>query len=261
MRHSRGVVGAGAVGLAALALPLLALLIKTPWSRALRDATAPAVRTALRLSLECSLGALLLVVVLGTPLAYLLSAAGGRLHAVLRAVVVVPLVLPPVVGGIALLLAFGRRGLLGPIVGDRLAFSTGAAVLAEAFVAAPFYVLTVEAALRAVEPGLLETAATLGASPRRALVAVTLPAIRPALAAGAALAWARALGEFGATVTFAGSLPGRTRTLPLAAYETLQDDPGAATVTALLLVAVALTVLLALRSRLVAGVLPVRASR
>ena len=235
-----------------LALPLVALLARTPWSRLPELLGTPQVREALLLSLRCSLGALLLSVVLGIPLAHVLARSTFPGRSLVRAFVTVPLVLPPVVGGVALLLAFGRRGLLGPVlveVGAVPTFTTWGVILAETFVALPFLVLTVEGAIAGLDGAAEETAATLGASPLRVFATVTLPAVGPSIAAGAALAWARALGEFGATITFAGSLPGRTQTLPLAVYELLADDPAAAYAVSavLLLVSVALVVLLRAR--------------
>ena len=190
-------------------MPLIALLVKAPWHQLVDLVTSPASRTALRLSMECSAAALALSIVVGVPLAWMLARLEFPGKSVLRALVLVPLVLPPVVGGVALLLAFGRHGLV-PL---HIAFTTRAAILAEAFVALPFLVLSVEGALLALDREYEEVAATLGSRPFATFRRVTLPLIAPALAAGSALAWARALGEFGATVTFAGSLPGVTQTL------------------------------------------------
>ena len=238
---------------ALLILPLAALLARTPWSRLPELLSTSQVQQALLLSLRCSLGALLLSVVLGIPLAHLLARSTLPGKALLRALVTVPLVLPPVVGGVALLLAFGRRGVLGPAlveVGAVPTFTTWGVILAETFVALPFLVLTVEGAIAGLDRAAEETAATLGASPLRVFTSITLPAIGPSIAAGAALAWARALGEFGATITFAGSLPGRTQTLPLAVYELLSDDPAAAYAVSALLLIVSLGLVVLLRARL-----------
>jgi molybdate transport system permease protein len=207
--------------------------------------SSPAARTALRLSMECSLGALALSLLLGVPLAWVLARLDFPGKSVLRALVMVPLVLPPVVGGVALLLAFGRRGLL-PL---HLAFTTRGAIVAEAFVALPFLVLSVEGALLALDRECEDVAATLGSRPFTTFRRVTVPLVAPALAAGAALAWARALGEFGATVTFAGSLPGVTRTMPIEVYLQLQTDPDAAVALSVVLLVVSLLVLVALRGR------------
>jgi molybdate transport system permease protein len=176
----------------------------------------------------------------------------------LRAALTVPLVLPPVVGGVALLLLLGRRGLLGQglaALGIGIPFTTGAVVIAQTFVAMPFLVFAVEGALRSADRRAELAAATLGASPRRVFWRVTLPLIAPGVAAGAVLCFTRALGEFGATITFAGSLPGVTRTLPIATYLAMNSDPEAAIALALVLLAVALAVLLALRDRWLPGVL------
>ncbi len=235
-----------------LALPLAGLLARAPWSSLGSRLTAGPARTALLLSLECSLGALALSLLLGVPLAWLLARTRFRGQALVRALVTLPLVLPPVVGGVALLTAFGRSGVLGPAlaeIGVTLPFTTAGAVLAETFVALPFLVLTLEGALAGLDGRHEDVAATLGAGQLTVFRRVTLPSVAPALAAGSALAWARALGEFGATVTFAGNLPGRTQTLPLLVYLALQEDPAAAVALSLVLLAISLVVLIALRGR------------
>jgi len=234
-----------ALGIAFLAVPLIALLVKAPWRAIIDLVTAPASRTALRLSLECSAAALALSIAVGVPLAWMLARLDFPGKSVLRALVLVPLVLPPVVGGVALLLAFGRHGLV-PL---HIAFTTRAAILAEAFVALPFLVLSVEGALLALDREYEEVAATLGSRPFATFRRVTIPLVAPALAAGSALAWARALGEFGATVTFAGSLPGVTQTLPSEIYQQLQTDPDAAVALSVVLLIVSVAVLFALRGR------------
>jgi len=234
-----------------LGVPLVAIVTRAPWPTLAHDLTTPEVLTALRLSLVCSVLATTVSVLLGLPLAWLLARvefAGRRL---LRALVMLPMVLPPVVGGVALLLAFGRRGLVGAWL-DRyldiqLPFSLAGAVLAETFVAMPFLVMAAEAGFRQVDRGLEDAAATLGAGRMRVFARVTLPLAMPALAAGAALCWARALGEFGATITFAGNLPGRTQTLPLAVYIALETQPEIAFALSLVLLAVAIAVLVSLR--------------
>ena len=234
-------------------LPLAALLARTPWTQLPELLARPQVQQSLVLSLQCSLGALALSVVLGVPLAWLLARGGARGSRLLRALVTVPLVLPPVVGGVALLLAFGRRGVLGPLLveaGAVPAFTPYGVVLAETFVALPFLVLTVEGAVAGLDRRHEETAATLGARPLRVFATVTLPLVGPSVAAGAALAWARALGEFGATITFAGSLPGATQTLPLAVYALLADDPSAAYALSALLLGVSAALVVVLRARL-----------
>ena len=243
----------GFVALALLALPLAGLLQRAPWSALPSLLGDSSVLDALGVSLIVSLAATATCVVLGLPLAFLLARRRLRFPRVVRAVVMLPMVLPPVVAGTALLFALGRRGLVGQWLdswfGIRLPFTTAGAVVAAAFVALPFFVVTVEAALRQAGDDLDEAGATLGAGPWATLVYVTLPTVRPALAAGTALAWARAIGEFGATLTFAGNFPGRTRTLPLETYLALERDPEAAVAISLVLMAVALAVLVTLRDR------------
>jgi molybdate transport system permease protein len=247
-------VPVAAIAVAFLVLPLVALLTAVDWTRLPALLTEPAALDALRLSLVCSTAATVLSLLLGVPLAWLLALGRGPVIAVLRGVVTLPLVLPPVVGGLALLLALGRRGLVGRELAEwtglTLPFSTAAVVVAETFVAMPFLVVTVEGALRSADAGLEEAAATLGATRLVALRTVTLPMLLPSLGAGAVLAWARALGEFGATITFAGNLPGRTQTVPILVYESLESgDVDAAVALSLVLVAVALGVLVLLRDR------------
>jgi molybdate transport system permease protein len=244
-------LAAATLGAAFLALPLAGLLARAPWSSLGPALAAPAARTALRLSLQCSLGAVAISVAVGVPLAWVLARTTLPGRSLLRALVTVPLVLPPVVGGVALLTAFGRNGILGGVVrGVGFSpFSTLGATLAGAFVALPFLVLAVEGAMAGLDRRHEDVAATLGAGPLRVFLRVTVPLVAPAVASGATLAWARALGEFGATVTFAGSLPGRTQTLPLEVYLALQTDPQAAVAESVLLLAVAVAVLLALRAR------------
>ena len=239
-------------GAAIVILPLLALVVRAPWSDAWSLLTSDAALTALRLSLVVSLLAALLSVVLGAPLGWILARERFPGRSLLRAVVILPLVLPPVVAGIGLLAALGRRGLLGRLLyeaGIQLTFSTAGAVVAATFVSMPLVVLAVEAGLHSIDERYEGAAATLGASPGFRLRHVVLPLLRPQLAAGAVLAWARALGEFGATITFAGNLQGRTQTLPLAVFEARQTDPGAAIVISLLLVVVSVAVLVAMRDR------------
>lgn len=243
----------GALGAAFVLLPLLGLLSRTPW-RALPGLLAsPVVTEALRLSLLSSLAATGLSALLGLPLAWLLARAAFPGRSLLRAAVLLPLVLPPVVGGAALLFAFGRRGLVGaPLytaTGLVLPFSFWGVVMASTFVAMPFLVLTVEGALRGLDPRYEGAAATLGGRPWTVLRRVTLPMIAPSLLAGLVLAWARAFGEFGATITFAGNLQGRTQTLPLAVYVALERDRDTAVAISLLMVFVSLAVLLVLRDR------------
>jgi molybdate transport system permease protein len=241
------------VGLGFLILPLFALLVRAPWSQLPDQLTGTAVWPALRLSLLCATAATAASLVIGVPLAWLLARVEFPGRGLVRAVVTLPLVLPPVVGGVALLMAFGRNGVVGKWLdawfGITLPFTTAGVVVAEAFVAMPFLVISVEGTLRAADPRYEEAASTLGASRFTAFRRVTLPLIAPGVAAGAVLAWARALGEFGATITFAGNFPGRTQTMPLAVYLALQSDPEAAVVLSLVLLAVSVTVLAGLRDR------------
>jgi molybdate transport system permease protein len=234
-----------------LGVPLVALVARTPWGRLATELSSPEVLTALRLSLVCSLSATAVSTLLGVPLAWLLARAEFPGRRLLRALVMLPMILPPVVGGVALLLAFGRRGLLGAwldqALGIQLPFTLAGAVLAETFVAMPFLVIAAEGGFRQVDRRLEQAAATLGATRVRVFARVTLPLAAPALGAGAALCWARALGEFGATITFAGNLPGRTQTLPLAVYIALETRPEAAFAMSLVLLGVAIAVLVALR--------------
>jgi len=237
-----------------VALPLSALIVRAPWSSLPHDLHQREAATALRLSLETSLGALAVSALLGVPLAWVLARRRFPGRAAVRALVMLPMVLPPVVGGIALLYAFGRRGVAGRVLfaltGWRLVFNTSGAILAEAFVAMPFLVVTAEAAFRSMDRRTEEAAATLGAGPGYRFRRVTLPAVAPALAAGAALGWARALGEFGATITFAGNFPGTTQTTPLLIYLDIESGhDGTALALSLLLLAVSLAVLVGLRDR------------
>jgi molybdate transport system permease protein len=244
----------GGAGLLVLViLPVIALTVRAPWSHALGLLGEPSNRTALRLSLVVSTAALALSAVLGLPIAWLLARTEFPGRRLARAIVMLPMVVPPVVGGVALLVAFGDDGLIGQWLdewfGVRLAHTTTAAVLAATFVSLPFFVVTVESALRGLDGRYEDAARTLGATPGTVLWRVTLPSIKGALGAGGALAWARALGEFGATVTFAGSFEGRTRTMPLAISRTLERDPEGAIVLSLALLGVAVAVLATLRER------------
>ncbi|MEU6864474.1 ABC transporter permease [Streptomyces sp. NPDC046876] len=241
------------LAVAFLLLPLVGILTRTEWGELGTHLTSPGTVEALQLSLLVSAWALGLSLLLGVPLAWLLARVEFKGKAFVRSLVLLPMVLPPTVGGVALLLGFGRRGLLGPWLEDAfgitLPFHTSGAVLAATFVAMPFLVISLEGALGGLKPSYEETAASLGASPVRVFFTVTLPMVAPGLVAGAALTWARALGEFGATITFAGNLPGTTQTLPLQVYLLLQDKPEAATSVSLLLLAIAMAVLISLRGR------------
>lgn len=238
-------------------IPVAALIARAPWATAAEILGESANRTALRLSLQVSLSALALSVGLGFPIAWVLARTEFPGRSLMRALVVLPMVVPPVVGGVALLVAFGRRGLVGQWL-DRwfdvqLAYTTTAAVIAATFVSMPFFIVTVEAALRGVDRRYEDAARTLGASPGTVLRRITLPSIRGALGAGSALAWARALGEFGATITFAGSFAARTQTMPLAINQALDTDVEAAILLSLVLLAVSVAVLSGLRDRWLGG--------
>lgn len=241
------------LGLAFLTLPLAGLVIRAPWGAMPRRLAEPEVLEALRLSMVTATAATALCLVFGVPLAWLLARVEFPGKGLVRALVTVPLVLPPVVGGVALLLVFGRNGLVGGPLHDAfgvsLPFTTAGVTVAMAFVAMPFLVVSVEGALRGADARYEEAAATLGAGRWTVFTRVTLPLVAPGIAAGAVLSWARALGEFGATITFAGNFPGRTQTMPLAVYLALETDLEAAIVLSLILLAVSVTVLACLRDR------------
>jgi molybdate transport system permease protein len=243
------------LGAALFVLPLVALLVRAPWRQAWSIVTEPEIRTALRLSMICSLSATALSFVFGVPLAWVQARMDFRGRSVLRAITTLPVVLPPVVGGLALLLAVGRNGIAGRYLFDwfglRLPFTTVGAVIAETFVSMPFLVLSMEGAFASSDSRLEEAAATLGASRWTVLTKVTLPGLRPALVAAGVLCWARALGEFGATITFAGNFPGTTQTVPLAVYQAFETNPPAAIMLSLVLVVISLVILISLRHRLV----------
>jgi molybdate transport system permease protein len=243
----------GSLALSVFALPLLGLLARAPWSNLGEILAREVVVDALRLSIITSSIATLIAAVFGVPLAWLLARVEFPGRGLVRGIVTLPLVLPPVVGGAALLFALGGRGLIGrPLneaTGLLLPFSIWGVVLANTFVAMPFLVITVEAALRSLDHRFEGAAASLGASPGTVLRRVTLPMISSSLVAGLVLTWARALGEFGATITFAGNLAGRTQTLPLAVFVALESDREVALALSLVMVAISLAVLLALRDR------------
>lgn len=242
------------VGVAFLVLPLVGLVVKAPWRAVGDQLTSPPVYEALRLSLICATAATALCVVVGLPLALLLARVEFPGRALVRGVVALPIVLPPVVGGVVLLLAFGRQGLVGrPLdawFGVGLPFTSAGVVVAETFIALPFFVLAAEGGLRSVDRRLEDAAAVLGAGRFATFWRVTVPLAAPALRAGALLAFARALGEFGATITFAGSLTGTTRTIPLAVYVELERAPAGAIALSVILVVVSLAVIVVLRGRL-----------
>jgi molybdate transport system permease protein len=247
------VVAVAVLCVAFFVLPLVGLLDRTSWSTFAEDLTSTEALAALRLSLVCSLAAALLSVVFGLPLAWVLARVTFPGRSLVRALVLLPLVLPPVVGGVALLGAFSRHGIVGQHLYDwfgiQLTFSTAGVILAETFVALPFFVITVEAALRSTDQRFEAVGSTLGARPFTVFRRFTLPMIAPSLVAGAVLAWARALGEFGATVTFAGNIEGRTQTLPLAIYQAREADSGVANALSLVLLGVSLVVIVSLRDR------------
>jgi molybdate transport system permease protein len=252
-RPSRPILALGLVAASFFALPFVALLAKAPWSSLPEFVRDDDVQSALSLSIVTSLITTFLAVVFGVPLAWVLARSEIPGRRWLRALCTLSMVLPPVVGGVALFLALGRRGIVGgPLFdafGIRLPFTTSAVVVAQLFVAMPFLVLTVEAALRSLDPAKEEAARTLGGSSWYVFRRVTMPSIQPAVVSGLVLTWARALGEFGATITFAGSFPGTTRTVPLATYLALENDLDQAILLSLLLVAVSFGVLVGLRDR------------
>ncbi len=234
-----------AVGAIFVLLPLAALASRVRWSRFLALISSDSSMAALELSLRTSAASTVICVGLGVPMAMVLARTSFPGQRVVRSLMLLPLVLPPVVGGIALLYTFGRRGLLGhtlEVLGIQVAFSTAAVVLAQAFVALPFLVVSLEGTLRAVGQRYEVVAATLGARPTTVLLRVTIPLVLPGLASGAVLSFARSLGEFGATLTFAGSLQGVTRTLPLEIYLQRESDADAAVALSLVLVVIAVLV-------------------
>ncbi|MBO0677580.1 molybdate ABC transporter permease subunit [Mycolicibacterium sp. S2-37] len=245
-----------AAGALFVIVPLIAILLKIDWPHFIPLITSESSRAALALSLKTATASTVVCVLLGVPMALVLARGQFPGRSVLRALVLLPLVLPPVVGGIALLYTFGRQGLLGrelEMIGIRIAFSTAAVVLAQSFVSLPFLVVSLEGALRSAGSGYEHIAATLGARPTTVLRTVTLPLVLPGLLSGAVLAFARSLGEFGATLTFAGSLQGVTRTLPLEIYLQRETDADAAVALSLLLIAVAAVIVIASASRRLTG--------
>jgi len=241
------------IAVAFLVLPLAGLLIRAPWGHLGAALSGSDATQALILSLWTATVTTGVSLVIGVPLAWVLARTTFPGQRLLRALVTLPLVLPPVVGGVALLLAFSRVGLVGRYLDDwfglTIPFTPLAVIMAETFVAMPFLIITVEGALRSADQGFEEAAATLGAKRMTVFRRVTLPMIAPSLGAGAVLCWARALGEFGATITFAGNFPGTTQTMPLAVYLALESNPDAAIVLSLVLLAVSLAVLIGLRDR------------
>ena len=242
-----------AVALLFLVLPLVGLVIRAPWTDVGAVLGSAGALQALKLSMITATVSVIIVVLIGVPLAWVMARPGLRGASLLRALITIPLVLPPVVGGVALFTVLGRAGLIGrplyQLTGFAFPFSPYAVILAQVFVALPFLVLSVEGALRASDRRYEEAASTLGARPVTVFRRITLPLIGPGIAAGAVLAWARALGEFGATITFAGSFPGTTRTMPLEVYLALETDPGSALLLSVLLLGVSVAVLALLRER------------
>ncbi len=253
------IVVAGFFGALVFVLPLAALVVRAPWSSAGELLGSTAIREALWLSLSTSTVATVVSILLGVPLAWTLARTDLPGRTLIRAVCTLSMVLPPVVAGVALFLALGRRGMLGQLLDDwfgiSLPFSTPAVVVAQTFVAMPFLVLTVDAAIQGVDERYEDAGRTLGAGEWYVFRRVLLPSIRPAVVAGTVLTWARALGEFGATITFAGSLPGVTRTMPLETYLALESDPDRAVLVSLVLVAISFAVLVALRGRWIGAAL------
>ena len=240
-----------------VALPLVSIIVRVPWSDLGDMLSQKSTRDALLISLQTSIIAALLSCLFGVPLAWFLARSVTKGLSVLRVICITPMVLPPVVGGIALLTAFGRQGILGQYLYDcfntSLPFTRTAVVMAQVFVAMPFLVLAVEAAFRQSDQGLEDAARTMGASPSRVFFTIALPAARPAIIAGIALAWARSLGEFGASITFAGSFPDRTQTLPMAVYELVSVDYHLSLVLSLVLIFISVGVLAAMRDRWMTG--------
>jgi molybdate transport system permease protein len=248
------VIVLASVGAGFVILPVAALFVRAPWGQIRETLGGVGASTALQLSLEVSLAATAISLLVGVPLAWALARGGFPGRNVLRALVVLPIVLPPVVGGIGLLVALGRGGVVGrwlyEVFGVQLTFTTAGAVIATTFVAMPLVVLATESGLRGLDDRYERAAAAMGGSSWYVFRRVTLPMVAPQLAAGAVLTWARALGEFGATITFAGNLAGRTQTMPLAVYQARQVDPGGAILLSLILVIVSVVVLIAAGGRL-----------
>lgn len=251
-RSGLALYAAVAISVGLFLLPLLGLAARAPWSSTVELLTHEPVQQALGLSLVVSTAAVAVALLLGFPLAWVLARQEFRGRGFLRTLITLPMVMPPVVAGVGLLAAFGRRGLLGDtlaVLGIHIPFTTVAAVIAAAFVAAPFLVVTLETGIAQSERRLEDVASTLGASRWHIFRTVLLPGIRPSLRAGVALCWARALGEFGATITFAGNLEGKTQTVPLAIYQILQTEPEQAFLLGTLLLLASLIVLAGLRGR------------
>jgi molybdate transport system permease protein len=257
-RVSRGFTAVAAVIVAVLVVPLFGLLVRVPWSRMSDLFSNDSALQALRISAQTSVVATVICVVFGVPVAWVMAQQSSAVWTLIRAVVTVPIILPPVVGGIALLAALGRRGVVGQWLFDwfgvSLPFTQSAVVVAQVFVAMPFLVLTAESAFRQMDKGIIDAARVMGCSPLRSFLVVALPAARPAIVAGVVLAWARAIGEFGASISFAGSLSGRTQTVPMAVYALLDRDWELAMLLSVVMMILAVGIIVALRKRLVGAV-------
>lgn len=241
------VIGLAGLGLLFLSLPILALLLRALQNNAWQSSTGNLIPTALLLSLLTTAAASLLTLIFGTPLAYIFARRRFRFKRLLNVLIELPIVLPPAVAGLALLVTFGRRGLLGPFLENfsvTLSFTTAAVIMAQAFVAAPFYVRSAQVGFQNVSREIEDAARVDGANGWRLFISVTLPLSSRSLASGLVLSWARALGEFGATILFAGSLQGRTQTMPLLIYNIIERDLDAALWAGLILVGLALLALL-----------------
>ncbi|MFN0204783.1 MAG: ABC transporter permease [Planctomycetota bacterium] len=234
-----------------LMAPFAALIYKINWNYFIEDIGSPEIRSALVLSIVCSTAATILSVLLGFPLAWVLARAEFRGKELLRILILIPAVLPPIVGGVALMMAFGRSGVFGPALEElfniRLPFTTAAVIIAETFIAMPLFVFSAEAGFRAIGARYDEAAATLGAGPWRRICFISIPLLGPWLVPGAALCWARALGELGATLTFAGSFPGTTQTMPLATLLALESKPDSAAAMGFVLLLISIVILFATR--------------
>lgn len=252
-RRSRTLTLLAALAVAFVVLPLLGVALRLPWSDAWSLATSAPARRAAWVSLQTSVVAAVLAAVLGIPLGWWLARTRARGVGLVRSFVVMPMILPPVVAGIALLSVFGRSGVIGqPLLewwGISIPFTRTAVIIAQVFVSIPFLVLAVESSFRQLDAGLEDAARTLGASPMRVFVTVALPGARPAIVAGVALAWARSIGEFGASITFAGSFPGRTQTLPMSVYELVSTDYPAALSVSFAMMLLSVLVIASLRGR------------
>lgn len=243
----KSVIVLASCALAVVCVPLIGIVVRVPWSQVVSTVTQPEVRTVIWTSVYTSLIAMIMCTVIGVPLAWVLARSHSRATSIVRTLTTIPMVLPPVVGGIALLATLGRRGVIGQYLYEyfdvSLPFTRTALVIAQTFVALPFLVLTVDSAFQQLDVAYEETALTLGSRPLRTFLSVAVPTILPAIGSGMVLAWARALGEFGATITFAGSFPGTTQTLPMKIYSQLEQDWQGSLVLSLVMIAVAVVVI------------------